>query len=187
MGRQHGRGPVLLLGLIGLAAMAVGLFYGGIKYTSQPSFCASCHAMETRYVSWLRSSHGSKAGCMDCHSEPGAWNEFKAHMNGLRYLWVQVTGEKTGPVVVAEVSDVSCAKCHPAEDLKNVIRGHQVDHSRHLSRDIGCAQCHERIVHGTFSGKPIRPSMTTCVECHQKTGRLTAGCQTCHTALAKKL
>jgi hypothetical protein len=94
----HPGGPetvAVVLVAASIVALMVGLGWGVMTYTATPSFCNSCHVMNTRFVSWQRSPHGDVATCLECHSEPGWWGELKAHVNGARYLYVMVTGEKT--------------------------------------------------------------------------------------------
>ena len=83
-------GVLIFVGAVSLGGMAV--------YSKQSSFCASCKIMQTRYVGWERSTHArsihAKADCITCHSEPGIIGEFKAHLNGARYVVARLTRGK---------------------------------------------------------------------------------------------
>src|SRR5918994_7087221 len=99
----------LALGVAGIVVALLGLAaWGAVAYTARPDFCASCHLMQTRYVSWKRSPHYAAATCIQCHSEPGLIGEVKAHLNGTRYLWVILTGDKSGTILRAAVSSATC-------------------------------------------------------------------------------
>jgi nitrate/TMAO reductase-like tetraheme cytochrome c subunit len=173
----------LLLAAVVLAII-IGLGWGVLAYTSTPDFCNSCHVMNTRFVSWQRSPHMAAATCIACHSEPGWWGEMKAHLNGARYLVVMLTGEMSGPLIRAEVGDVSCLHCHPPEQLPETVRNHRILHAKHMGMGLHCGDCHAGLVHGTLYGGQARPAMALCVECHAQRSPLLAGCTTCHVQLA---
>jgi nitrate/TMAO reductase-like tetraheme cytochrome c subunit len=176
-----GRLTVTVL-LVALASIALvgGMGWGVMTYTATPSFCNSCHVMNTRFVSWQRSPHGDVATCIECHSEPGWWGEMKAHINGARYLYVMVTGEKTGPLIRADVSDASCLRCHALDRLSDVVHNHRVLHAKHLDLGVKCSECHAGLVHGDLYGGQARPAMERCVDCHAKRRPVLVGCQSCH-------
>ena len=58
------------------------LFAGAAEYTSRPSFCPTCHYMETFYQSWRSSAH-NKVDCVECHFEPGISGTVRGKLNGL--------------------------------------------------------------------------------------------------------
>ena len=171
---------LVLLGAFGLFLLVAALGWGAMTYTSQPSFCNNCHLMNTRFVSWQRSPHMAAATCIQCHSEPGRWEELKAHLNGARYLYVMLTGEKSGPFIKAEVSDASCLRCHRRERLPNVVRNHRILHVKHLDARLNCANCHAGLVHGNLYGGQARPAMQLCIDCHAERTPILAACQACH-------
>jgi nitrate/TMAO reductase-like tetraheme cytochrome c subunit len=176
---RRGTSIVLVIVVLAVIVMAGG-GWGVLTYTAQPAFCNSCHIMNTRFVSWQRSAHSSAATCIECHSEPGTWEEIKAHLNGARYLYVMLTGEKSGPLLRAEVSDASCLQCHPRTQLPEVIHTHRVLHDTHLSRNVSCTDCHAGLVHGTLYGGQARPPMQLCMDCHAQRSPLLTACETCH-------
>jgi cytochrome c nitrite reductase small subunit len=182
MDAHHG-GPetvAVVLVAASIVALMVGLGWGVMTYTATPSFCNSCHVMNTRFVSWQRSPHGDVATCLECHSEPGSWGELRAHINGSRYLAVMVTGEKTGPLIRAEVSNESCLHCHPAVQLPDVVRQHRVSHITHIDMGVSCVDCHAGLIHGDLYGGQPRPVMERCIDCHAKRRPLLVACQSCH-------
>lgn len=155
--------------------------WGVVAYTARPQFCASCHVMQTRHVSWQRSAHVNAATCIQCHAEPGPWGEVKAHLDGARYLYVMLTGEKSGPILRGEVEAASCLACHPRERLADRSRNHEIRHDTHLARGLDCMACHAGLVHGSLRGESVRPAMEGCAECHERRGAVALGrCAACH-------
>ena len=163
------RGVWLVLGVTA-AVLALGVVaaWGALAYTGTPRFCASCHIMETRYVSWRRSAHVTGATCIQCHSEPGPWGEFKAHLNGTRYLYVMLTGEKSGAILRAEVASATCEHCHAAAALPERTPRLDVRHALHRGRGIECVTCHAGLVHGTMHPRAAMPSEAVCARCHTR-------------------
>lgn len=159
-------GVIVVVGVVALAA------WGAVAYTSRPDFCAGCHVMQTRYVSWKRSPHVTAATCIQCHSEPGLLGEIKAHLNGTRYLWVLLTGAKSGTILRAAVSSDTCAQCHPASRLPQATATFRIDHARHLAREIPCASCHAGLVHASLYGHQAQPARATCDGCHTAERRI---------------
>ena len=109
---------LIIAGLLSLAGIA--LLAGLVGYTSTARFCASCHIMETRYVSWQNSDHAAYTNCLSCHSEPGLTGEIKAHLAGARYVYAYLSGRQSGPILLADVPNQphssavrSCNSCHP--------------------------------------------------------------------------
>jgi nitrate/TMAO reductase-like tetraheme cytochrome c subunit len=181
MARVVGVGVLIAIVVVAIVA---GMGWGVMTYTATPDFCNSCHVMNTRFVSWQRSPHKVVATCIECHSEPGRWGEFKAHLNGARYLMVLLTGEMSGPLIRAEVSNASCLHCHPPQQLPETAGNHRISHAKHMDRGLHCADCHAGLVHGTLYGGPARPAMASCVDCHAKHSPLMGGCAVCHLQLA---
>jgi len=106
----------------------------------RPEFCATCHLMGTRYMSFRRSSHVKAAACMDCHSEPGLLGSTRAHLAGGRYLYAAVTGSRNATTLQAEVSNVACSMCHPSYSGSS----ERVPHCAHVDQEEKCADCHGR-------------------------------------------
>ena len=157
---------LVLVVLVLLAATAGG---GGLYYASLPSFCNSCHIMQTRYVSWKRSSHGDRVKCITCHSEPGLWGEMKAHIEGTRYIYALVTGERSGPILKAKVGNPTCLQCHAerARAARDRVARRRGDHAAHVRADVSCGACHGSLVHGSLSGRDPLPPQARCASCHK--------------------
>ena len=145
------------------------------------AFCASCHPMETRFVSWQRSAHGTKATCLQCHSRPGSTGELKARLRAARYLYVSATGAKAGdghqrerrrrhlswlPPVRPASSPGWRTRDRPCRSPR---RGYQL---HHLPRWIGAR----------YAGRHCGQARDgTCQECHSSTtSAALAECSSCH-------
>ena len=160
---------VLLVLVLGAAGVV------GTAYTSSSSFCASCHEMTTRYVSWTRSTHAD-VECMDCHSGVGVMGYVNAKIGGVRQMWQHHFGT-IGDIHV-EVEDAVCLKCHFFSKAPDFVyeQGYQDDplyvpdalHQVHFDDpDAACAGCHFGIVHGSLTGGiPIDRSV--CDDCHRE-------------------
>ncbi|MEW6111427.1 MAG: NapC/NirT family cytochrome c [Thermodesulfobacteriota bacterium] len=169
-------GVLIFIGAVTLGGMAV--------YSKQSSFCASCKIMQTRYVGWERSTHArsihAKADCIDCHSEPGLIGEFKAHLNGARYVFVRLTGGHGGAILRGKVYTEGCIECHKVSDIRVKNAGHEVNHRAHLAHNLQCFQCHQDLAHGTLLGESGMHPMQTCVACHRQQQYQMAACIRCH-------
>ena len=181
--RWRSASGLLLIVLVGIGVVVL---LGGtaVVVTSSPEFCRSCHLMETRYVSWSRSSHADSTNCITCHSEPGLINETKAHLAATRYLWVMATGRRSGPIVHGEAFTNACLECHPDDQQPDIVpglalggAGHVPAHKAHLESDVDCTSCHYR---PSLHGEEQLVPMDTCVECHQERALLSPSCQLCH-------
>ncbi len=170
----------------------VALFSLAAEYTSRPSFCPSCHYMETFYQSWRTSAH-NKVDCVECHFEPGISGTIKGKLNGLVQIvnYVSLTYKKRKPW--AEIPDNACARsgCHETQALSDSVynfKGIEFSHKHHLEdlkrgKKLKCISCHSQIVQGTHM--EVTPS--TCNTCHFKKSsdpehkfEKLSDCRTCH-------
>lgn len=177
---QRGLAPVtwgIFAGVVMLVAFALVLTYG---WLSTPQFCNTCHIMSTRYAGWHRSGHVGNATCIQCHSEPGTFGEFKAHLSGARYLWAIVTGRQTSDVLRSEVGDATCIECHAVDQMRTGFEPHDPDHGLHRSLGVTCTRCHDNVSHGRLFGGPSEAPMKQCPDCHTTLDRVSMRCQGCH-------
>ncbi len=177
-------GVILAVGLlIFIAVVSIG---GMAVYSKQSSFCASCKVMQTRYAGWERSTHArsvhAKADCIECHSEPGVIGEFKAHINGARYVIVRLTGEGGEAILRGKVYTKACAHCHKWEEIVPNNPGHQIGHVAHMKHGLECFECHRDVAHGTLLGQANISPMETCPSCHTQQQYQMAQCSLCHSA-----
>jgi nitrate/TMAO reductase-like tetraheme cytochrome c subunit len=162
------------------------------EYTSRPSFCPTCHYMETFYQSWRTSAH-NKVDCVECHFEPGLAGTIKGKLNGLVQIvnYISLSYKKRKPW--AEIPDNTCARsgCHERQAFQDTtynFKGVMFNHKHHLQelrrgKTLKCISCHSQIVQGTH----IEVTSSTCFNCHfmkspdpeHNSDKLT-NCLTCH-------
>ncbi len=168
-------------GFIILCVLVAGILAVPIyRYTDSPGFCNSCHYMNTKYASWERSSHADVT-CIVCHSGPGTFGGFIAHIEGMKYVPIYLTGELTRPIIGAEHDDAShraaCLKCHDTQKMSYSERNLWPDqraHSIHESLELPCTSCHADFIHGSLS--PTRTASVKkelCGQCHRQENVLT--------------
>lgn len=163
--------------LAGMAVVLLGvvMMSAGSIYTSTSSSCGNCHEMNTRVVSWTRSTHAG-IECMDCHAGVGWSGYVGAKLQGARRMFTHFLGN-IGPITV-HVEDAVCLECHffskdpntqyDALSLQDPTLAPSRMHTRHFGdAESTCGTCHAGIVHGSLSGGiPIK--IATCEECHRR-------------------
>lgn len=131
---------------------------------SKSEYCGSkCHEMNTAYLSWELSSHGTNANgirveCIDCHLP--AKDKYFAHIAAKAYTGAkdiykhyfggEYDSEKIRQEVLGHISNQRCLHCH--DNL--------------LSKPDSSAA---RIAHTAVSAEPEAPE-NRCVECHEDVG-----------------
>ena len=158
----------------------------GYVYVGSNKFCAyTCHQMETRAAIWKKSTH-KDIKCITCHSEPGIIGEFKAHIEGLKYLKSFVKGKTTNLTIFATRRNPArlkaCVHCHPADELNEETETIRMNHILHVvNNEYLCTDCHEDMIHGTHSFEVDMsiPKEKNCIGCHLREGAVTH-CQSCH-------
>ncbi len=178
-----------VISITSLAILAIIFIVGGVGFqlvTSQPAFCTSCHEMNFYYNSWKNSTHGTKAACLDCHSEPGLCGFIGVNVRGTEQLVAHFSGNYTVPIqIVTRVKNDQCLACHP--ETRNLTdKTIEVKHSLHMDKSVLCADCHNRLVHNQ-SGQPRVMTLAQCDSCHKAHTNFklvgvhsTLGCENCH-------
>ncbi|RMH72620.1 MAG: hypothetical protein D6675_04295 [Gemmatimonadetes bacterium] len=180
------------IGLISGAGLVlfVLLFAGSVHYTSKPSFCRTCHYMESFYQSWKESSH-SNVTCTDCHYPPGLKYKLRGKMEGLVQVVKYTTHAYRKSKPWAEIPDESCLRsgCHQRQLLEGKgeeeFKGVHFSHKPHLTqlrrgKKLRCTSCHSQIVQGSH----MVVTENTCFVCHFKKGEKYeehSECRLCHT------
>jgi nitrate/TMAO reductase-like tetraheme cytochrome c subunit len=151
---------IIAVAVVGL--MAVG--FVGMKETSKPGFCSTCHSMKPAYENWANSAHG-QVDCMTCHAEPGFSGYVKAKLGGIKQVAVTLTSDVQPEDVIglAHVNEATCISCHDQEQTDAVMA-----HKIHASFEFGCLGCHDRVIHDP--PELARPDKTqeSCVTCHRQ-------------------
>lgn len=167
-------------GVVGLILLALGfginIFF--VVYSSQPSYCRSCHQMKQEYESWTKSSH-TKVTCVACHQEPGiaGWTIMKLRIN--RMILLKTTKGYREPITT-KVNSSSCMQCHDILRAKVVQSyGIKMSHKEPLEAGFRCSDCHNTVGHGKAVVGAHYPSMNNCIQCH--TGeKVSTKCSLCH-------
>ncbi|MCB0723739.1 MAG: cytochrome c3 family protein [Ignavibacteriae bacterium] len=143
------------------------------EYTSRPSFCPTCHYMETFHQSWKVSAH-NKVECVECHFEPGMAGTIKGKLNGLVQIvnYVSLAYKKRKPW--AEISDNTCARsgCHNMDAMRDSLyefHGVEFSHRKHLEKmadgkSLKCTSCHSQVEQNVH----MEVITATCASCHFK-------------------
>lgn len=193
---------------IGAVVFLVVLLAGAEYATSRPSFCGSCHIMDSYHATWEKSKHAEEGvTCVACHYPPGEHHTLKAKFKGLGQLFSCLgMGARTLQTAVL-VDDRSCTAsgCHSPEE--NTEEGKWVTkriqfasytrpdgseatvpfvHQTHLAeenwmdgQETRCGICHR---HETAEHH-MEVSPRTCNLCHFKNVDLNDGrskCSLCH-------
>lgn len=153
--------------LSGLALVIVAVW--SIKYTSQPSFCHSCHEMQPMYQAWQTSAH-REVNCLSCHSDPGVGGLLRTKMKGLGEVYKHFTGTYERPITITadtEAFSARCLRCH--QDIFRRAGANLGPHNEaHRQMGMQCARCHQPLVHNPEQNtRP--PSREICVGCHGTT------------------
>jgi len=144
---QRGRAAwtrrLLRLGIIAgvLVVVATMVVVGAEYYTSQPTFCGSCHIMDPYYESWHNDVHSStdqgQAYCVDCHYAPGQQHTFEAKFRGLSQAASYFSGRSGAGRPKAHVRDNSCLRSGCHGDLAYMGKDYplgtvEFSHAKHL-------------------------------------------------------
>lgn len=144
------KSPLMLAVVLPLAILAgLGFFtFGyaeGTSYLSEdPSACANCHVMQTRYDAWEQSNHGRVATCNDCHTP----HDFIGHWlakaeNGWHHSSAFTLQNYPQNIVIHErnrqIAVDNCIRCHEDKISMMMVTAQR--------EDLDCLSCHQGIGH----------------------------------------
>lgn len=134
----------VMVGLIaGLGAFTFGYAEGWSYFSSDPRACLNCHIMTPQFSSWVKSSHHTVAGCVDCHLPHAFVPKWIAKAeNGFNHSWAFTFQDFPEPIQMT---------------AKN----------GHILVD-NCFACHGELLHPLMMQGTRDPS--TCVRCHADVG-----------------
>jgi nitrate/TMAO reductase-like tetraheme cytochrome c subunit len=181
----------LLFAVLFFTVAMFGVGYGAIAYTSNPSFCKTCHEMAPEHVTFEASAH-NQIKCTQCHIEPGPVNMVTHKIHSLKEVYYHIVGVPDPIVQTMPVKNVNCLQCHSENRLVSATGDVIVNHEKHI-KDAGipCITCHAGVVHAKaverginhtadldywtkenaeklISKKYTSPNMGTCIDCHNK-------------------
>jgi len=174
---------VVLVVIIGGSIIA----YKVYDYTqNDPTFCVSCHIMDTSYSSWQASEHKS-VNCHECH-----------HLTVSEAIKLLYGATFTHPTSVPArhkgefiVDQHYCLKCHTGGKAKRIDSS--PFHMKHVSLEKKeCTECHGEVKPDKSGLHRFLPSEKFCTKCHE--GKQVHGgmmgalaCLNCHTEQSKDL
>ena len=162
---RKGRKIATILGGIGVVVVFVLISWmateTGIEFTSEPSFCGSCHVMTPMVDAYQESVHGGNnpfgvaARCTDCHTDHRnaftlLWSKGRS---GIHDIWVVLTQDEFALDWEANrqrraefVYDSGCLQCH--RNLAAISSGHDA-HAKYFAGAVQskCVDCHENVGH----------------------------------------
>lgn len=123
-----------------------------MHFTSQPSFCASCHQIKPQVAKWENGPHKTVT-CLDCHAEPGTWGYVVRKVSSVKEVFLQVTNQVPANIE-AQPHVASCIECHTGKskvaNAPNILSDHVTwNHSLIMKKGISCLECHKGVGHGT--------------------------------------
>jgi hypothetical protein len=164
-----------------VAAVLIVFFIAAPMYLAlQPKFMQRYTHFTGHYESWSTSVH-AKAACQRCHVSPSwtAQSVYGVRMLGEFYL--SLVSPSRQPKLFPLPTNAACRSCHdnlrtisPSGDLNIPHRAH-VDVLK-----MPCVECHSTLVHKENHLGNHRPSMATCLKCHDGK-QAKSECSACHT------
>lgn len=160
------QGSIKLGFAIGAVAVIAALAgFAGVRYTSQTTFCGSCHEMNAMHSGWTKGSH-AEIHCYECHVDKNLSAQVIAKLNGLRQLLVHLTREVNMDNVTAEVPNERCARCHEMANKDKLGERIVTAHLKHREAKLQCTGCHLNTGHSREAFVGFKSE--SCVECHSR-------------------
>lgn len=146
----------------------------GVKATSKPSFCTTCHEIKPAYTSWETSNHKIYgATCLDCHADSGEINLIKRKISSLKEIYIHLSNTPDPMDIKGNVPNSRCLECHSGKQGKehagrDVTKFTDTKGKIHNDKNLKCASCHIQSIHGDKSNtnKVAIVASDKCVACH---------------------
>lgn len=152
--------------ILSLAAVVVVIAgAGATHYTSQSSFCASCHEMQPLHAGWRGGSH-TKTECYNCHVDQTVGGHVAAKWNGLKQAYVHFSGKVDMAKVQTTVPDHRCVRCHDVRNKEKFGERLAIAHLKHNEAKLNCTVCH--LTSGHAKEAFVGFKLQSCQECHPK-------------------
>ena len=158
-------------------SVTLALLSATLVVTSQPTVCASCHAMRPYADAQTSTAHRGLA-CYDCHLAAGVWSwpSFKTRELFVMYPRALRGGKPSGAGTRA--AGRRCLGCHEAVLARTVSgAGLRFSH-KDCVPERRCDACHAAPAHGSATRWTRQPIMEDCLRCHAPRGSVR--CDTCH-------
>jgi hypothetical protein len=173
----------LLVG--GLVALAVVLLVVIPGYLAQrPQFMSRYHKFSPQYESWATSVHAQVA-CQKCHVKPGFFPQMGYRVQALGQFYASLVSRANPPKAIGTPpTNDSCRSCHPDYRTVSPSGDLNIPHRAHVVvLKLKCIECHTDLVHTANAQGDHKPSMETCLVCHDGKKAKNA-CVNCHTGKA---
>ncbi|MGA1875480.1 MAG: cytochrome c3 family protein [bacterium] len=150
----------------------------------RPSFCTSCHLIQTAYDSWCKSQHKPEYtgnSCNVCHVQPGLLGSIKASLYGLKNTYTFFFGIDEDDIKASKPVYCSQKGCH--EQMEKSMNGKKVrvNHGLHMSMGYSCVICHDRVAHEEYGMvKNLSMMKDFCFACHDDEVAPRTDCSICH-------
>lgn len=150
--------------LVVVIAVSAGTLVALHQSDTNPSFCATCHLMDSHVTSYLTSNNldnihaQSGVQCKDCHDYP-----LPAEISsGIKYVFGNYEVDANGELPKRDFGDEICTQCHislehVAEETADLTRNPHDSHNGELA----CKTCH--VAHGE--------QVDYCSQCHDNGGQ----------------
>jgi len=153
---QRNTKRTILVTTLFLVALVI-LIFATMHFTSQPSFCSSCHEISQPVDSWRVGPHKTVT-CLDCHANPGTVGYVTRKFQGLQEVYLHLTNQEPDPIV-ANYNTQTCIVCHTGQNqsypnAKNIKLqpgdplAPKLSHNGILQDSISCLVCHRYVGHG---------------------------------------
>ena len=132
---------------------------------ADPKACVNCHVMDGFYATWEHGSHGTRAGCVDCHlPHDGFANYWLAKAtDGLHHAYAFTFGEREGSIKISESASAivqnNCEKCHPRQAAA-LVSNSNLNGDLKTAHESGeyCWRCHREVPHSNLGGINVAPN-----------------------------
>ncbi len=150
----------------------------------RPSFCTSCHLIQSAYDSWLKAKHKpeyTNNSCNVCHVEPGLLGSIKASFYGLENTYTFFFGVDEDDIKASKPVYCTQKGCHEQMEKSMVVKKIRVNHAMHMEMGYSCIICHDRVAHEDYAMvKDISMMETFCFPCHNDEIAPRNDCDICH-------
>jgi len=125
---------------------------GTSYFFSDPKACANCHAMQSYYDSWGKSSHHHAARCVDCHLPHDLASKYIAKgVNGYHHSKAFTLQDYPDKIMIHErnsrILEDSCLHCHG-----DITAQMTAFHGSTTDKASSCVRCHSMVGHGAPYG-----------------------------------
>ena len=146
-----------------LTVLLIGSAIAGVRVTSRPGFCLSCHEMQPLHGNWKRGSH-AEVSCVECHVDATLSGQVTAKLNGLRQVYVHFTRPVDLAKVQTSVPSARCVRCHDTSDALKLGLRVATAHNKHREAKLDCTVCH--LTTGHSRQRFVGFELKSCQECH---------------------